>query len=373
MTVTAPASRIYAVDLFTHPVSLNEGNRCWIQGLPLGSYQHAIWGEITITPERVANFVRNFYEKVRETDLDIDFDHKAKEEKAAGWIIDVDDRGPQGLWLLVEWTPLAAQSIRDKEYRYFSPEFADEWTNQRTGQTYNDVLFGGGLTNRPFLRDIAPINLSELGQNNNQGEDMDELVKFLSEALGIELSDKEEDSETNLQKVGDAIKSLKEKPTPPTPSTTDPEVVKLAETNPVIAKLLADHQSASRRIDELAARNRLSEVNAVLNVDGELFRLSPALKDELRPQLVKLDEATSTAIMSSIAKMLSKGGLVQLGEVGSSNPARNEEDLVRKFHEEVTKVQEERKLSYADACTAIALEQTELFDAYNDAQLKQGK
>lgn len=133
----------------------------WLQAFPLGNYEHPVFGQINITPERVQRFAANVQMKVRGQDLDIDYDHKADTRVAAGWVSDAQAR-PDGLWIKVDWTPTARQKLEDKEYRYFSPEFVDEWVHPKTGVLFKDVLFGGALTNRPFLKDILPINLSEM-------------------------------------------------------------------------------------------------------------------------------------------------------------------------------------------------------------------
>src|SRR5262245_39533640 len=155
----------YWVDLETVQLSF-DNESTWIQAMPLGTYNHPIWGTMTFTPERVDTFVKNFNDRVRGTDIDIDYDHKVKTDKAAGWVKAAENRGASGLWIKVEWTPDALKALRNKEYRYFSPEYADEWTSPK-GDTYRDVLVGGALTNRPFLKDILPINLSEIWAGNS--------------------------------------------------------------------------------------------------------------------------------------------------------------------------------------------------------------
>ncbi len=134
----------------------------WIHAMPLGEYNHPRYGKIKITRKRAKRFADNVKAGVRGQQLDIDYDHKksAQGGKAAAWVVDAKSTN-NGLWLLVEFTAPAAEAVRNKEYKYFSPEFVDKWTHPKTGEQYEDVLFGGALTNRPFLKDILPINLSE--------------------------------------------------------------------------------------------------------------------------------------------------------------------------------------------------------------------
>jgi len=142
-------------------ISLDEGGGSWIQAMPVGTYAHPVYGDLKFTHERLLNYAASVNNRIRKIDPDIDYDHKARFDHAAGWVKNAEVRS-NGLWLYVTWTPTAQQKLRDGEYKYFSPEFQDEWTDPSTGVTYKDVLFGGGLTNRPFLKDLVPINLSEM-------------------------------------------------------------------------------------------------------------------------------------------------------------------------------------------------------------------
>jgi hypothetical protein len=142
-------------------MTFDDAEGTWIQALPLGTYEHPEYGTIEITPEKVAQFAQNVSDKVRGQDLDIDYDHKQRDGVAAGWVTAADAR-TDGLYLNVKWTDKARQHLTAKEYRYFSPEFTDEWTHPATKATHKNVLFGGALTNRPFLKGILPINLSEM-------------------------------------------------------------------------------------------------------------------------------------------------------------------------------------------------------------------
>src|SRR4051794_331314 len=157
----------------------------WIQALPIGSYEHPTYGKIEVTPEKVQQLAANVASNVRETELDIDYDHKAKGGEAAGWVKNAEAR-QNGLWLAVEWTKNAYQKIKDREYKYFSPEFTDEWKHPKTQVVHKNVLFGGGITNRPFLKDILPLNMSELfaeQQVHREESGMD--PKKLRQLLGL--------------------------------------------------------------------------------------------------------------------------------------------------------------------------------------------
>lgn len=128
----------------------------WNLVVPEGEWQHPQYGKVQFSRAKLDAMLRNFSERVIQVDPAIDYDHEAvtgSSTRAAGWIEELrylTDPTP-GLWARVNWTPAAKQAIQDGEYRYISPEWRDEWTDNQ-GRKFVDILFGAALTNRPFLR-----------------------------------------------------------------------------------------------------------------------------------------------------------------------------------------------------------------------------
>lgn len=87
-------------------------------------------------------------------ELSFDYNHQAIFEvgdtPAAGWFnLELRD---DGLWAVnCRWTPNAANRIRNKEYRYFSPAFHDD-VNGRITELVNIAL-----TNIPATKDLEPL------------------------------------------------------------------------------------------------------------------------------------------------------------------------------------------------------------------------
>jgi phage I-like protein len=105
------------------------------------------------------NFKANFDNKVRKHDLPIDIEHHS-DEGAVGWIKEIFIQG-QSLFAIVEWTEEGIELVRSKKYRFFSPEFADIYEDPASGVKFDDVLIGGGITNRPFFQELEEIVLNE--------------------------------------------------------------------------------------------------------------------------------------------------------------------------------------------------------------------
>jgi hypothetical protein len=138
-----------------------EANGSVIQLLRTGSWNHPKYGRIQITEKTLDNLKRHFDENIRGVDLAIDTEHKA-ERGAKGWIKDVfiDETGSR-LYGEVDWTPAGREMIKNGEYKYISAEYSPLYTDTETGHTFKDVLVGGALTNRPFIKDMEPVLLSE--------------------------------------------------------------------------------------------------------------------------------------------------------------------------------------------------------------------
>lgn len=161
-----------------------------VQVLRVGNFNHPKYGEFEITPHILMEMKSNFDAKVRGIDIALDYFHESDKE-ASGWIKELYlKEGNAELWAKVDWTPNAQRKLSDREIRYFSPDFTFKWEDPETGSTFNNVLFGGGLTNRPFVKEMAAIVA-------NEGDTMtlDELakqVKKLSED-GADMAKKHSD------------------------------------------------------------------------------------------------------------------------------------------------------------------------------------
>jgi hypothetical protein len=143
-------------------VRLAEDRPTWLHAFPLGRYVHPVHGELHFTRERLERIADGVNGGVRGITPALDFDHRedrAKGGKAAGWITAAEVRA-DGLWIAVEWTEEARAEVRAGAWRYLSPEFG-AWTDPRSGIRHRDVLLGAALTNRPFLRDLAPVAACE--------------------------------------------------------------------------------------------------------------------------------------------------------------------------------------------------------------------
>jgi hypothetical protein len=368
----------------------------WIHALPLGKYIHPMYGEIDASMERAQRLADSVNNNVRGQQLDIDYDHKVKDGKAAGWVQKAEARA-DGLWLLVEWTKKAYRAIKEKEYRYFSPEFVDEWQHPATRNVFKDVLFGGGITNRPFLKGILPLNLSELSfaeqQRHNQEESgMD--PKLLRKLLGLPEDATDDQVNEAVSKLpDDAVISAPPKEDPPSGDDdksgapgdgieTEHQLVAASEgqIEGVIKRLKESDNSEVKALAELLGG--VVEQNSKLSTALHLSETARQVQALAEPkdgkqlsagaikQLSEVLLAPTADGVKKFAEAVLKGGIVDVKPAAPIDETRRESgnDAVKKFTEAVDKAMKDNdKLQYADAVDKVALEDPQLFAEYRGA------
>lgn len=139
-----------------------------VQLAKVGTFDHAIYGKFSITLADLQKMEKYFNENARRQSFEtgpvfpIDYSHE-DEKKSAGWghkvYIDTDKTGTAALFSEVEWTPSGAEAIRNKEFKFISPDIQRNYKDAESGTIYDIVLRGAGLTNIPFLRDMEAVNL----------------------------------------------------------------------------------------------------------------------------------------------------------------------------------------------------------------------
>lgn len=124
---------------------------------------------LKITPQMLADFVKNFKANVYGTELQVNLNHNRGDE-AAGWIkgLYIDPVDETRLMASVEWTVMGMQKIKNKLYKFVSAEFASLYPHHETGSLVKNVFSGLALTNTPALKGQMPISLSEEINLSNQ-------------------------------------------------------------------------------------------------------------------------------------------------------------------------------------------------------------
>lgn len=124
------------------------------------------YGKFSITQSDVDSWKRNLA-GVFGGQVSMDFDHSSDRgngTRAACWITEIGQTGKKNGSLITaaaQFTRRGAKSVRDGEYKYTSPTFVENYTDEH-GQKHGKALIGGALTNRPVLRKGMPcLSLSK--------------------------------------------------------------------------------------------------------------------------------------------------------------------------------------------------------------------
>jgi len=149
-------------------IELEDGagrNVSTLQVLPEGRFKHPLYGDLDFTEQTLRAMQRNFDRKVLGIDIAVDENHDRS--RALGWFRGLKHRknhdmnGVQyaGLFAEVEWTDEGRSLLERDIYRYFSAEVGS-FTGP-DGKKYPNIVFGGGLTNRPFFKQMPAVKFSE--------------------------------------------------------------------------------------------------------------------------------------------------------------------------------------------------------------------
>lgn len=157
------------------PIQRGEDGLFWGQALRCGSwdYDEMEGGGFDISEADIDEFVRNFEAAEKGPDVPLNYGHDDKDP--AGWVKRLVKRGKgEGaeLWPGFE---ILDDSYREKVekglIKYLSSELDFAWTNPEACRTNGDceprkVFEGLALTNRPYLKGMAPIMAAEVLPNS---------------------------------------------------------------------------------------------------------------------------------------------------------------------------------------------------------------
>ena len=340
------------------PVLLSEENiPKKIQLLRVGSFLHD-GREISVSNSDLKSMIKNFSEKIRGIDLMIDFSHNSEGE-AAGWInnLAISDSGDQ-LWAEVDWTPTGKKCLENKSFKYISADFSFNYKDNEKRNDHGPTLFGAGLTNRPVVKEMSPIVLSE---GINQLSEVDKMTEEKKEEIEaktigsnswsrsskkkeeVKLTEMNEALEENELSLEDQLQALKDELL-----KKDEELIALR------GKLEASENEKEERLAEMEKEKVLVEKNKAFDL-----KLSEGLVVEAQ---------RSPFIDGDMDKFLNLQHEIKLSESGNSgtiNNAISKENFEEKIIALAEKRSEENKIPL-DVAIGIELnENKEIMKHYN--------
>lgn len=130
----------------------------WVTLTRTGNFNDPRYGSFAITPDMLGQMVSNFDNRVLGQDVFIDVSHKPS-DGAAGKVLKLSVESGR-LRALVEWTPFGVDAIKQRGFTYLSAEYHEAWKDNEKQQPYGCVLLGAGLTVRPVISRLEPVQLS---------------------------------------------------------------------------------------------------------------------------------------------------------------------------------------------------------------------
>ena len=137
-----------------------------VQILKTWKWKHSSYWEFSINERDLKEFKQNFDDKVRGVDLAVDVGHDFN-HKAVGWFKELMIEGKK-LFATIEWNHEGLYLVKEKVYKYFSPELHFEFQDEETGKVIKNLLSGWGITNRPFFKNMEALEASEEGDTQNK-------------------------------------------------------------------------------------------------------------------------------------------------------------------------------------------------------------
>lgn len=174
-----------------------------IKILPLGRV-HSQKGDFNVDDESFELIRKQF--KDRKLDLVIDYEHQTLSDvqaPAGGWIKELS-KGEDAILAKVEWTPKAAEYLKNKEYRYLSPVVLVRKRDQKA-----TAIHSVALTNTPAIDGMfAVVNSLDIEDISEGGNIMD--LKELAKVLGLPETATEEEIKKAVEDAAKAAEKLKE-------------------------------------------------------------------------------------------------------------------------------------------------------------------
>ena len=289
--------------------------------LTVGSWKTVNHGSFDITENDLDEMVCNFNDGVRKG-LPIDEEHNTT-GGAVGWIEKLERRGKQ-LWASTTWNNRGTNALADRQYRFFSPEFAPRYQDPETGQMSKNVLLGGGITNRPLFKNLKPIMASEDTSN----------ILYLNEDTIMDLEALRAKADADLT-AEERTFLAESKPAEEPVAPVSPPIEEAPAAAPVVTASESVTISASELADLREMKNQFSEMQKESNAAKEELRQKqcsekvtgweysdkggkfPALiHDDITGFILSLNETQALAFDALVEKIPGKKVFGEIGDGG---------------------------------------------------------
>lgn len=296
------------VRFLSQRIELADGQtQSWITLTRTGNFSDPRYGDFMITPTHLQQMVENFDKRTLGQDVFIDVAHKPNDGAAAKVLKLTVENGR--LRALVAWTEFGIDAVKKRGFAYLSAEYHENWRDNEAKNAHGCVLLGAGLTTRPVIKNLDPVQLSE----GDEGRDAFRLAvstqlinELSSELTNMNYLEQLKAKLLALGLTGDALtKLLAEAKLQLDAAGTDQvkalAVVAAWETT---GKVLADQVKALAAAGNTAPVTiTLAQPGAPVDVAGEVARL-----------LAERETAAATAASTLAAKLKLLGDTIAEGD-----------------------------------------------------------
>lgn len=328
-----------------------------VQLLRVGSFNSDQYGKLEITKEFLLSLKNNFDKNVRQYPdgkLPLDYFHES-DKIAAGWIsaVELDDKDGGSLWAAIDWTPSGKQKVLDKELRYLSADFHMNYKPNEGSQTFGPTLFGAGLTNRPFVKNMEPI-LKLSDKAKKFADEMQSCVSGLIPELIAQGHDQEQAIAIAYSKCGEKqLNEMKQKGTDK--MTLEQAMAKIAELEAKIKEMQGGEIEMGKKVAQYEEKAKLAEKTNTFNTMLANGKAVEAQRESfIAGDMVKFAELAKTPNLNPAGGQGGDGG-------GATKDAQ--EQLI----ELADKKMKEGKITFSEAIMAVQRENPKLAEEYRKA------
>lgn len=243
-----------------------------IRLIPLGKVSSRK-GDFVADEESFAEICK--YAKGRGIDIVIDYEHQTLmdvQAPAAGWIKELT-LTEDAICGRVEWTPKAAEYLKNKEYRYLSPVIVVRPSNSKVIR-----LLSVALTNVPAIDGMLPIANKTDIEEGEENMDFTEYLAQLAVLLGLPEGATGEDVSGAVKKLAEECKTLRDGQMQPVANKTILSLLTLkdgATTADVTAKIV----SLQNQVSQLDGKISEQECAGLVEKALKEGKITPAQKD----------------------------------------------------------------------------------------------
>ena len=309
------------------PVALSDKEGRFVYNLlPVGEFYDKRYGRISITQSEIQQMADNFG-KCPAYEVPVKIGH-SDGAKSPGKVIGVEAK-PEGLEITMLVDEETAQAINDKQYRYMSAEFDEDYHDKKTGDKVGAVLLGAALVNQPAHPYVAPLVIaddihsheSEPENPETKSERKDENMSEL-EDLKLQLSDmKAQKAQSDSE-----LKTIREQ--------SEETAKKLSELEAQNKELIAERERAEIAANEAEVKAFCEKFTALGIPPVLIEKVKPVLLSK-QSRVIRLsddakDDMPSLKFFSEFFEAMPKIPMTQISTSEAPSVELSDVDMARK-------------------------------------------